>query len=149
MGMLDTVGEAVMISGYINFCFFVSEVAMIAFGPQGETRHVLDTMAHILAGPIAFLGFLNAGFTGSFFFFLALWHFLCDAGRARPSYIRVFPRTREEAWVWFERCGLPAWNTDAWRRPQRPSCARAASGCSCTIGTLARSSCSLRTCTRN
>ena len=103
---LETVGEAVLISGYLNLCFLVCEVGMLAYGPTGPIRHTLDTMAHILAGPISFLGFLNGGFTGSFFFFLSLWHFLCDSGRARPSYIRERPRTREEFWIWFESLWL-------------------------------------------
>ena len=79
---------------------------MLVYGPTGAYRHTLDTMAHILAGPISFLGFLNGGFTGSFFFFLSLWHFLCDSGRARPSYLRERPRTREEFWIWFESLWL-------------------------------------------
>ena len=104
--MIYTVAEAIMISFYINMCFFVCEIAMLSFGPGGEVRHVLDTMAHILAGPIAFLGFLNGGFMSSLFFFLSLWHFMCDSGQSRPSYIRVLPLNREEFWIWFESTWL-------------------------------------------
>ena len=103
---LETLGEAMMISGYINLCLLVCEIGMLTYGPRGETRHMLDTMAHILTGPISFLGFLNGGFTSSILFFLSLWHFMCDSGRARPSYLRVRPRTCEECWVWFESLWL-------------------------------------------
>jgi len=99
---INTIAEAIMISGYINFSFFVCEIGMRIYGPTGQLRHNLDMMAHILAGPISFLGFLNGGFMGSLFFFLSLWHFMCDSGRARPSLIRELPRTVEEGWVWFE-----------------------------------------------
>ena len=95
-------GEAALISAYINICFIVAEVAFVVYGPKGEFREALDTLAHILAGPISFLGFLNGGFMGSLCFFLSLWHFLCDSGRARPSYVRVCPRNRHEFLVWFE-----------------------------------------------
>ena len=79
---------------------------MLAYGPRGQTRHTLDMMAHILAGPISFLGFLNGGFMSSIFFFLSLWHFMCDSGQARPSFIREGWQTGEEFWVWFESCWL-------------------------------------------
>ena len=29
-----------------------------------------------------------------------------DSGRARPSYVRVLPRSREEWWIWFESLWL-------------------------------------------
>ena len=103
---VTTVLEAVYISSYINLCFMVAEIAVLAYGPKGEYRETLDTLAHILAGPISFLGFLNGGFMGSLFFFLSLWHFLCDAGQARPSLIRVWPSNSNEFWVWFESLWL-------------------------------------------
>ena len=104
--MMYTIAEAIMISFYINFCFFVCEIAMLSFGPSGQVRHALDTMAHILAGPIAFLGFLNSGFMSSLFFFLSLWHFMCDSGQSRPSYLRELPLNWEEFWLWFESVWL-------------------------------------------
>eukprot|EP00946_MAST-07B_sp_MAST-7B-sp1_P002280 g2280.t1 len=101
-----TVLEGVYISIYINLCLMVAEVAVLAFGPRDHHRETLDTLAHILAGPISFLGFLNGGFMGSLFFFLSLWHFLCDSGEARPSLIRVCPTNWKEFWVWFESLWL-------------------------------------------
>ncbi len=137
--------DAVFISFYINLCFFVAEIGMLTYGPTGRVRHTLDTMAHVMAGPFAFIGFLNQGFMGTLFFFLSLaselgvstrivaltlhtcgslslglvltwwagdrvapeqWHFMCDVGRARPSYIRECPQTVEEGWVWFESLWL-------------------------------------------
>jgi hypothetical protein len=103
---INTVLEAVYISSYLNICFMVAEIAVLAYGPQGSYRQTLDTLAHILAGPISFLGFLNGGFVGSLFFFLSLWHFLCDSGQARPSLIRECPTSWAEFWVWFESCWL-------------------------------------------
>ena len=44
-----------MISAYLNFCFFVAEIAFVAYGPQGDARHALDMMAHILTGDDATL----------------------------------------------------------------------------------------------
>ena len=41
--------EAMMISAYLNFCFFVAEIAFVAYGPQGDARHALDMMAR---GPL-------------------------------------------------------------------------------------------------
>ena len=105
-GLPTEVYEAAMISAYLNFCFFVGEIAFVSYGPTGKVRHTLDVMAHILTGPISFLGFLNGGFMGSFFFFFSLWHFLCDSNRARPSLVRVMPTSREEFWVWFESLWL-------------------------------------------
>jgi len=99
-------GEAIMISAYLNFCFFVAEIAFVQYGPPPHHRHALDMMAHILTGPIAFLGFLNGGFLGSFAFFFSLWHFLCDSNRARPSLVRVLPTSMAEFWVWFESLWL-------------------------------------------
>lgn len=99
---METVSEALLISGYLNLCFMVAELAVLAHGPKGKFREALDTLAHILAGPISFLGFLNGGFMGSLFFFLSLWHFLCDSGGARPSFVRTCPRNCEEFWIWFE-----------------------------------------------
>ena len=78
---------AVIISVYINGCFLVAEIAFISHGPQGRTREMIDSMAHILSGPIAFISFFNGGFLGTFMFFMAIWHFLCDTGTARPSYV--------------------------------------------------------------
>ena len=101
-----TVMEGAMISFYINFCFLICEIGMLSFGPKGQIRHTLDTMGHILAGPISFLGFLNGGFMSSFFFFMSLWHFMCDSGQSRPSLIRELPQNFEEFWVWFESCWL-------------------------------------------
>ena len=98
-GLPTEVYEDAMISAYLNFCFFVGEIAFVSYGPTGKVRHTLDMMAHILTGPISFLGFLNGGFMGSFFFFFSLWHFLCDSNRARPSLVRVMPTSREEFWV--------------------------------------------------
>ena len=99
---ITTVLEGVYISMYINLCFMVAEIAVLAWGPIGSRRETLDTLAHILAGPISFLGFLNGGFMGSLLFFLSLWHFLCDSGQSRPSLVRVCPRNCKEFWVWFE-----------------------------------------------
>ena len=67
---------AVFISIYLNSCFLVAEAIFIAHGPQGHLRHMIDSMAHILSGPIAFIAFFNGGFLGTFLFFCSIWHFL-------------------------------------------------------------------------
>ena len=46
---------AIFISIYLNSCFLVAEAIFIAHGPQGHLRHMIDSMAHILSGPIAFI----------------------------------------------------------------------------------------------
>ena len=78
------------ISIYINLCLMVAEVAVLAFGPRDHHRETLDTLAHILAGPSPSSDSSTAG-SWIVFFFLSLWHFLCDSGEARPSLIRVCP----------------------------------------------------------
>ena len=96
---------AIFISIYLNSCFLVAEAIFIAHGPQGHLRHMIDSMAHILSGPIAFIAFFNGGFLGTFLFFCSIWHFLCDTGAARPSYVFLSPCSRrsdcETRFVWF------------------------------------------------
>lgn len=96
---------ALIISMFINSCLFVGEVAFVTHGPQGELRHNIDAMAHVLTGPIAFIAFFNSDFTGTFLFFMSLWHFLCDSGRARPSYVTLGP-CKLQFFDWFESLWL-------------------------------------------
>ena len=96
---------AVFISVYLNSCFLVAETIMITHGPQGKLRVMIDAMAHVLSGPIAFIAFFNGGFLGTFLFFCSIWHFLCDTGNARPSYVFLSPcrngASCEKRFVWF------------------------------------------------
>mgnify|MGYP006143826345 CR=1 FL=1 len=85
---------ASFVSVYVNTCFLVVEVMMITHGPQGNNRRILEALAHIMSGPIAFLAFFQGDFLGSLLFFLSIWHFMCDTGHARPSYFFLFPCKR-------------------------------------------------------
>ena len=85
-----TVLEGVYISIYINLCLMVAEVAVLAFGPRDHHRETLDTLAHILTGPISSSD-SSTRFNGIALFLpvavalpLRLWE-------ARPSLIRVCP----------------------------------------------------------
>ena len=82
---------AIFISIYLNSCFLVAEAIFIAHGPHGHLRHMIDSMAHILSGPIAFIAFFNGGFLGTLLFFCSIWHFLCDTAAC------VYP------WAWGAR----------------------------------------------
>ena len=107
MLLMEELVGALLLSIFINLCFFMAELASLASGPSGERRELMEAYAHILTGPIAFIAFINkGGFTGTFIFFCTLWHFLCKTGRGRPSYVLALPCrkgvTRFEVWWWFE-----------------------------------------------
>ena len=100
---------AFFISCYITGCFLVAEIMMVAHGPQGKRRDVIEALAHIASGPIAFLSFFQGDFVGTMLFFLAIWHFLSDTGNARPSYVFLCPCRKRgglDFWLWFESLWL-------------------------------------------
>ena len=92
-------------SALINACLFVGELfSMVYFHKTGQT-HVaanISAVLDVLFGPAVVISFFQQDFFGTLFFFLAMWHFLCDSESTRPTHILVVP-----------------WHTALWRKGNR------------------------------
>lgn len=76
---------------FINACLFVGEIAMRTFDSSRDVQRAIDGFAHIILGPVTAVTFYSSDSFGTLLFFGSLWHFFCDSGQTRPSYVLLLP----------------------------------------------------------
>lgn len=95
---VDSIGEwllssitPLVLAIAISISFMVGEI-FVQHNVPPHTQFIINTMSDILLGPFTVISFLHADAASTIFFFMTLWHFLCDHSVVKASAILTLPQ---------------------------------------------------------